>query len=53
MKYHIFYNFELVGPKNVLVVFHLFHILIKIYLACRVKVGWKKKINNKFQTYLH
>jgi hypothetical protein len=29
MKCHIFNNFELMGPENVLVVFHLFHILIK------------------------
>jgi hypothetical protein len=34
------------------VVFHLFKILITIYLACRVKVGLKKILANQFQTYL-
>jgi hypothetical protein len=34
------------------VVFHLFHILIKIYLACKVKVGLKKIFTSQFQTYL-
>jgi len=31
----------LVDKKNVLVAFHIFT-LIKVYLACRVKVGLKK-----------
>ncbi len=33
-------------------VFHLFHILIKIYLACMIKIGLKKVFANQFQTYL-
>jgi len=32
--------------------FHLFHILIKIYLTCRVKVGLKKIFADQFKTYL-
>jgi len=32
--------------------FHLFHILIKIYLACRVRKGLKKIFTNQFKTYL-
>jgi hypothetical protein len=32
--------------------FHLFHILIKVYLACRVKVSLKKIFTSQFQTYL-
>jgi hypothetical protein len=40
------------GSQNVLVAFHLFQILIKIYLACKVKVGLKKIFANQFQTYL-
>jgi hypothetical protein len=40
------------GPYNVLVAFHIFHILIKIHLACKVKVGLKKIFTNQFQTYL-
>jgi hypothetical protein len=52
MTYHIFLKIELMGPLNVHVAFHLFHILIKIYLACKVKIGLKKKILNQFQTYL-
>jgi hypothetical protein len=34
------------------VVFHVFHILIKIHLACKVKVGLKKIFSIQFQTYL-
>jgi hypothetical protein len=34
------------------VVFHLFQILIKIYLACRVKLVLNKILANQFQTYL-
>jgi hypothetical protein len=40
------------GALNVFVAFHLFHILIKIYLACRVKVGLKIIFTSQFQTYL-
>jgi hypothetical protein len=32
-------------------VFHLFHILIKIYLACRVKVDLEKIFTTQFQPY--
>jgi len=32
--------------------FHLFHILIKIYLSYKVKVGLKKIFTSQFQTYL-
>jgi hypothetical protein len=32
--------------------FIFFHILIKIYLTCKVKVGKKNKIVSQFQTYL-
>jgi len=52
MIYYIFKKIELMGAENVLMAFHLFHILIKIYLPCRVKVGLKKKITTQFQTYL-
>jgi hypothetical protein len=37
------------GPLNVHVVFHLFHILIKMYLAFRVKVGLKKYLLVNFK----
>jgi hypothetical protein len=33
-------------------VFHLFHILTKIYIACRVKIGLKKIYISQFQAYL-
>ncbi len=39
------------GSQNVLVVFHLLDILIKIYLACRVKVGLKNIFTIQFQPY--
>jgi hypothetical protein len=29
--------------------FHFFHILIKIYLACKVKIGLKKKLPINFK----
>ncbi len=32
--------------------FHLFQILITIYLICRVKVGFKKIFASQSQTYL-
>jgi hypothetical protein len=32
--------------------FHLFHILIKIYLAYKVKVGFKKRFTNQFSNLL-
>jgi len=35
-----------------LVAFHFFHILIKIYLACNVKIGLKKIFVNQIQTYV-
>jgi hypothetical protein len=40
------------GSYNVLVAFHFFHILIKIHLACKVKIGLKKIFVSQFQTYL-
>jgi len=52
MIYYILKKIELMGAENVLMVFHLFHILIKIYLPCRVKVGLKKIFTSQFQTYL-
>jgi hypothetical protein len=57
MIYYIFKKFELMGAENVLMAFHLFHILIKIYLPCRVKVGLKKNIyysiSNLLVTYFY
>jgi hypothetical protein len=41
MKYYILFYFELMGVLNVFVASHIFHILIKIYVACKVKVGLK------------
>jgi hypothetical protein len=37
------------GAWNVFVTYHLFHILIKKYLAYRVKVGLKNIFTNKLK----
>jgi hypothetical protein len=37
------------GAWNVLVAFHVFHIIIKVYLACKVKIGLKTKLPFNFK----
>jgi hypothetical protein len=44
MKYCIIWIFELMGFLNVFVASHIFHILIKIYVASKVKEGLKNII---------
>jgi hypothetical protein len=40
------------GVKNILFVFHIFHIIIKIYPISTIKTGLKEIFVNQFQTSL-
>jgi hypothetical protein len=51
MTYYIFY-FLFNGTLKCTCDFSPFSYLIKIYLACRVKLGLKKIFANQFQIYL-
>jgi hypothetical protein len=48
----IFLKIKINGVLNVLVAFHRLHLLIKIYLICKLKVSLKRVFANQFQTYL-